>query len=183
MMTSTYVHTVIKYQYITSVTQHLTFHMIICAKNILRRLKILSDFSENTPFKSYSVKPSEQANKQISIGLPQTDSACFVLCGCIKSYTKGDLGDLLSPWTTPLPALLILVLTIIPACVYTLNVRVHVRQCQGFGISAFMEGQGPEHLSFECGRKKALVQFYSYLHSNCVCGMWQNVNGASLECN
>ena len=48
-------------------------------------------------------KPSKQANTLISFSLPRPGSARFVLHGRIRSYTKGDLRDLLNG---PLPAFL-----------------------------------------------------------------------------
>ena len=53
--------------------------------------------TKSTAFKSYSIKPSEQT-------LPRP--ACFVLRGRIRSYTKGDLQDVLRLRTGPLPAFL-----------------------------------------------------------------------------
>ena len=66
------------------------------------------DSTTHSPCMSNSVKflwkPSEQANMLISFVLPQPVPSHFVLCEHIRSYMKGALWDLLSPWTMPLPA-------------------------------------------------------------------------------
>ena len=54
----------------------------------------------------------------MSTGLLRSDSARFVLCGHIRSYTKGVLWDLLS--LLPAPA----VFADLCACIYTTSVHV-----------------------------------------------------------